>query len=61
MAEAKKVAVKKVAAPRRATDKRTVGSAKNPKVVQAPSAASYKPVKTVKVTKKSAGRPKKAK
>jgi hypothetical protein len=50
-----------VAAPRRATDKRTVGTAKNPKVVQAPSAAAYRAPKPVKVVKKSAGRPKKAK
>ena len=47
-------------APRRATDKRTVGTAKNPKKVTAPSAATYKPVKKAQVVKKSAGRPKKA-
>ena len=57
----KKAAAKKaVPAARRATDKRTVGTAKNPKKVTAASAASYKPPKAVQVTKKSAGRPKKA-
>jgi len=44
----------------RSTDKRKVGTAKNPKKVAAPSAAAYKPVKKVQVVKKSAGRPKKA-
>jgi len=48
-----------VAAPRKATDKRTVGTAKNPKKVAAPSAGAYKPVKKVAVTKGKAGRPKK--
>lgn len=55
----KKAAAKKVAAPRRATDKRTVGSAKNPRKVAAPSAAAYKAPKKVQVTKGKAGRPKK--
>lgn len=54
----KKAAAKKKAQPRRATDKRTVGSAKNPKVVQSPSAGAYKPVKKVQVAKGKAGRPK---
>lgn len=48
-----------VAAPRKATDKRTVGTAKNPKKVAAPSAGTYKPVKRVQVAKGKAGRPKK--
>lgn len=48
-----------VPAARRATDKRTVGTAKNPKVVQSPSAGTYKPVKKVQVAKGKAGRPKK--
>ncbi len=56
----KKSAAKKPAAPRRATDKRTVGSAKNPKKVTAPSASAYKAPKPVQVTKGKAGRPKKA-
>ena len=47
VAPVKKVAAKKTAQPRRATDKRTVGSAKNPKKVTAPSATAYKPVKKV--------------
>ena len=55
----KKAAAKKTAQPRRATDKRTVGSAKNPKTVAAPSATAYKPVKKVQVAKGKAGRPKK--
>ena len=50
-----------VPSARRATDKRTTGTAKNPKVVQAPSAGAYKQVKPPKVAKKAAGRPKKAK
>lgn len=47
---------------RRATDKRTVGTSKNPKKVAAPTASKYKAPK-VPVVKgaKSAGRPKKAK
>lgn len=49
-----------VPAARKATDKRTVGTAKNPKKVTAPSAGAYKPVKKVAVTKGKAGRPKKA-
>jgi len=56
----KAAAVKKTTtAPRRATDKRTVGSAKNPRKVAAPSAAAYKAPKKVQVTKGKAGRPKK--
>lgn len=55
----KKAAAKKTAAPRRATDKRTVGVAKNPKKVAAPSAASYKAPAKPKVVKGKAGRPKK--
>lgn len=49
-----------VPAARRATDKRTVGSAKNPKKVEAPSASAYKSPKPTKVVKGKAGRPKKA-
>jgi hypothetical protein len=49
-----------VPAARKATDKRTVGTAKNPKKVVAPSAAAYKTPKPVKVAKGKAGRPKKA-
>jgi hypothetical protein len=48
------------AAPRKAVDKRKIGSAKNPKVVQAPSATDYKAVKKIAVVKGKAGRPKKA-
>lgn len=48
-----------VPAARKATDKRTVGTAKNPKKVTAPSATSYKAPKAVQVTKGKAGRPKK--
>lgn len=48
-----------VAAPRKATDKRTVGTAKNPKKVAAPSASAYKAPKKVQVVKGKAGRPKK--
>lgn len=55
----KVAAAKKSAAPRRATDKRTVGSALNPKKVAAPSAGAYKAPKKVQVTKGKAGRPKK--
>lgn len=46
---------------RRATDKRTVGTAKNPKKVAAPSAAKYKAPKPPVVVKGKAGRPKKVK
>jgi hypothetical protein len=56
----KKAAAKKVAAPRKATDKRTVGTAKNPKKVAAPSATSYKAPKPAQIVKGKAGRPKKA-
>lgn len=57
----KKAAAKKaVTAPRRATDKRTVGTAKNPKKVTAPSATAYKAPPAPKVVKGKAGRPKKA-
>lgn len=45
---------------RRATDKRTVGTPKNPKKVAAPSAKAYKNPKPVPVKgAKKAGRPKK--
>lgn len=61
MAETPKKTVKKAVAPaRRSTDKRTIGTAANPKKVAAPSAASYKPTKPPKVIKGKAGRPKKA-
>lgn len=56
----KKVAAKKTPQPRRATDKRTVGSAKNPKKVAAPTAAAYKAPQPAKVVKGKAGRPRKA-
>jgi hypothetical protein len=61
MAEAiKKAAAKKaVPAARRATDKRTVGTAKNPKKVTAPSSSAYKAPKPAQVVKGKAGRPKK--
>lgn len=57
----KKAATRKPAAPRRATDKRTVGTAKNLKTVRAPSASAYKPPSTPTIVKGKAGRPKKAK
>lgn len=57
---AAKNAKRAVAAPRRATDKRTVGTAKNPKKVAAPSAAAYKAPAKTQVVKGKAGRPKKA-
>ena len=57
---AKKAVAKKAIQPRRSTDKRTVGSAKNPKKVAAPSAAAYKAPPAPKVVKGKAGRPKKA-
>lgn len=63
MAEAMKKAAapkKAVATARRATDKRTTGTAKNPKKVTAASASTYKAIKPVKVTKGKAGRPRKA-
>jgi hypothetical protein len=44
---------------RKATDKRTVGTAKNPKKVVSTGAAGYKAVKPVQVVKGKAGRPKK--
>lgn len=56
----KKTVKKAVPAARRSTDKRTVGTAANPKKVVAPSAANYKQAKPIKVVKGKAGRPKKA-
>lgn len=59
----KKVAAKKTAktpTPRRATDKRITGTAKNPTKVTAPTAAAYKAPKPAKVVKGKAGRPRKA-
>lgn len=56
---AKKAVKKAVPAARRSTDKRTIGTAANPKKVVAPNAASYKQPKPAKVVKKAAGRPKK--
>lgn len=47
-----------VAAARKSTDKRVVGTAASPKKVAAPTA--YKPPAPPKVEKKKAGRPKKA-
>lgn len=48
-------------APRKATDKRTVGTAKNPRKVASPSAAQYKGPPVVVVAKsKKVGRPRKA-
>jgi len=58
---AKKAAKRSVASARKSTDKRTVGTAANPKKVAAPNAAAYKPIKPAAVIKKTAGRPKKAK
>lgn len=55
MAAAKKA----VATARRATDKRTVGTAKNPKKVANPGASAYKAPKPPQVVKGKAGRPKK--
>lgn len=63
MAEAKpvkKTVKRAVSTARKATDKRTVGTAANPKKVAAPSAAAYKPTKPAQVVKGKAGRPKKA-
>jgi hypothetical protein len=62
MAEAKKTTQPKraVGAARKATDKRTVGSALNPKKVTSPDASSYKMVPKIQVTKGKAGRPRKA-
>lgn len=56
----KKAAARKKAQPRRATDKRVTGTAKNPTKVTAPSAAAYKAPKTAPVVKGKAGRPRKA-
>lgn len=57
--KAAKTAKKAVTSARRSTDKRTVGTAANPKKVVAPNAAAYKPIKPAAVIKKAAGRPKK--
>lgn len=48
------------AAPRKAVDKRKVGSAKNPTKVKTPSSSTYKPPAVPQVVKGKAGRPKKA-
>lgn len=57
----KKVAAKRATpTARKATDKRTIGTAKNPKKVAAPNASTYKAPKLPQVEKKKAGRPKKA-
>lgn len=50
-----------MAEARRAVDKRKTGTAKNPKKVATPSAADYKMVKPIPVTKGKAGRKKKVK